>query len=425
MLTLGQKLPGELPVAKPVQKTNIYRPGKAPEWSKKTDDDKRSRWDSLNRRDRRSGDDAEDEIDSRQSRSRRKEESSKSSSSTGRVIYQAEIVKVDSHKQKEKEKEKRVERRAPSVDLDNLTVPQPEEVIDEEQEERDRRARLRERYRLKKEQEERAEEASMQDEGEGDEEGEVSEYEEVTDSEDEEMDANGRPLFKPIFVPKKERETIEERERLEAADVELAELEKERLKERKEQTRQIVIEVIRREEAAEAEGDTSDDELPDDTDDLEDEAAITAWKNRELARLKRDREEREAADKDKEETERRRQLTDAEIVAENARLGLRKVKKKGQMRFLQKYYHKGAFFQDDEILSEELSKRDFNAATGMDQEVDKAMLPKVLQVKNFGLAGRTKYTHLVDQDTTQNDANPWAAAEREIGQYNPLKKPRR
>ena len=28
----------------------------------------------------------------------------------------------------------------------------------------------------------------------------------------------------------------------------------------------------------------------------------------------------------------------------------------------------------------------------------------LLQVKNFGRSGRTKYTHLVDQDTTQFDA---------------------
>ena len=32
----------------------------------------------------------------------------------------------------------------------------------------------------------------------------------------------------------------------------------------------------------------------------------------------------------------------------------------------------------------------------------------VIQVKNFGRSGRTKYTHLVDQDTTAFDS-PWMA----------------
>lgn len=35
-------------------------------------------------------------------------------------------------------------------------------------------------------------------------------------------------------------------------------------------------------------------------------------------------------------------------------------------------------------------------------------IPFSFQVKNFGRSGRTKYTHLVDQDTTQFDA-PWTA----------------
>lgn len=52
-------------------------------------------------------------------------------------------------------------------------------------------------------------------------------------------------------------------------------------------------------------------------------------------------------------------------------------------------------------------KRDFSSAT-LEDHFDKTILPKVMQVKNFGRSGRTKYTHLVDQDTTQLDS-PWAA----------------
>jgi len=45
-----------------------------------------------------------------------------------------------------------------------------------------------------------------------------------------------------------------------------------------------------------------------------------------------------------------------------------------------------------------LKKHDFTQATASTKDV--SLLPKVMQVKNFGLRSRTKYTHLVDQDTT-------------------------
>ncbi|KIK04314.1 hypothetical protein K443DRAFT_427001 [Laccaria amethystina LaAM-08-1] len=73
---------------------------------------------------------------------------------------------------------------------------------------------------------------------------------------------------------------------------------------------------------------------------------------------------------------------------------LREDKPKGQQKFLQKYWHKGAFHQDEEILK----RHDFTEAT--ESTIDVSMLPKVMQVKNFGKRSRTKYTHLLDQDTT-------------------------
>jgi hypothetical protein len=66
---------------------------------------------------------------------------------------------------------------------------------------------------------------------------------------------------------------------------------------------------------------------------------------------------------------------------------------KGKYKFMLKYYHRGAFYthEEDQLLS-----RDISGAT-LEDKFDKTVLPKVMQVKNFGRSGRTKYTHLVDQ----------------------------
>lgn len=90
---------------------------------------------------------------------------------------------------------------------------------------------------------------------------------------------------------------------------------------------------------------------------------------------------------------------------QDARLNPREVTNKavkGKYKFLQKYYHRGAFYLNQE---DDVYKRDFAQAT-LEDHFDKTILPKVMQVKNFGRCGRTKYTHLVDQDTTQFDS-PW------------------
>ncbi|KAJ7293878.1 microfibrillar-associated protein MFAP1, Zn finger, CCHC type protein, partial [Mycena rebaudengoi] len=215
-----------------------------------------------------------------------------------------------------------------------------------------------------------------------------SEYE--TDSEEEEKP---KLQFRPVFVPKRARATIAEREL--AEDSEEAQRKREaEAEERRKQSHDLVAESIRRELAEKEKEDIIPD--VDDTDGLDPEAEFEAWRLRELGRIKKEKEEELRREEEREEVERRRALPEEQRMREDLERAqkLRDEKPKGSQKFLQKYWHKGAFHQDEEILQ----RHDFTEAT--ESTVDVSMLPKVMQVKNFGKRSRTKYTHLLDQDTT-------------------------
>lgn len=100
--------------------------------------------------------------------------------------------------------------------------------------------------------------------------------------------------------------------------------------------------------------------------------------------------------------QRRRRLTDAERAAEDVANGKHKrTEERGKMKFMQKYYHKGVFYKDDEEVKEIL-ERDYNLPT-LEDNYNKEALPEIMQVKKFGRAGQTKWTHLAKEDTTQMD----------------------
>ena len=243
-------------------------------------------------------------------------------------------------------------------------------------------------------------EASSDEEQEEGSEGDNEDSEYSSDSEDE--STAKRVIKRPVFIPKTER--IKHTEQLEE---ELAkELESQRRKHAiRKQNKQLVIEAksLRTDEMEAAADDgfmNSDNELPNDEDDPPEEA-YQKWRIRELARLKRDREKREEEFKEKENTERRRMMTDEERAKEDKKIGKYKKDEKSNYQFMQKYYHMGIFFQDS---NDPIFKRDYNIGVGTDN-FDKTALIGRKQIRRGqeNKRGRSKHTHLGDVDTTNFD----------------------
>ena len=92
-----------------------------------------------------------------------------------------------------------------------------------------------------------------------------------------------------------------------------------------------------------------EEEIPDvdDTDGLDPTAEFEAWRLRELGRIKTEREAELQREKEREEVERRRAMPAEQRMKEDLERAqkLRDEKPKGQQKFLQKYWHKGAFHQ--------------------------------------------------------------------------------
>ncbi|XP_057954364.1 uncharacterized protein LOC131148580 [Malania oleifera] len=398
VIAIREKLRGKIGQTK----VKRYWPGKAPEWADDADEDGDIRTaqavalekafprhedsDVVQKDDPRLRRLAESRIDDREE-----------VRADHRRIRQAEIVLTIEEEN----------RRQEGLDFEE----QDEDALEE------RRRRIREKLLQRQ-----LEEAALlpEEEEEEPEEEEESESEYESDSEEEQT---GIAMVKPVFVPKSERDTIAERERLEAEEQALEELMKRRVEERKFETKQIVVEEIRKDEEIQKNLEVDANAADVDTDDEVNEAEeYEAWKAREIARIKRDREDREAMLKEKEEIEKVRNMTEEERREWERKNPKSAPPPKQKWRFMQKYYHKGAFFQsdpDDYAASagkDGIYTRDFSAPTGEDK-MDKTILPKVMQVKHFGRSGRTKWTHLVNEDTTDWN-NPWTYNDPQRAKYN-------
>lgn len=289
-----------------------------------------------------------------------------------------------------------------------FVIPPDEDASDDDEEElnedeiESRRQRLRQRVmekqndeellaQLPDEEEERNEATNLKTISDEEEYTSESEY---SDSEDE------GPRLKPVFIRKKDRLTIKEKEEEEEKQRQLEMQAKKQAEERKRYAAKLVEIEMRRELEEKVANKSSADLI--DSDDGNDEEEYETWKLRELKRIKRDRDERETRLKERDEVERLRNMTEEERRNElyNNPKELTNKGVKGKYKFLQKYYHRGAFFMDEE---ENVFNRDYAQPT-LEDHFDKTSLPQVMQVKNFGRSGRTKYTHLRDQDTTPYDS---------------------
>jgi microfibrillar-associated protein 1 len=239
------------------------------------------------------------------------------------------------------------------------------------------------------------------------EESEEESSEEESSSEDE---APRRMLIRPTFIKKDKRgnTAVQDEAQKEAAEEEA------RRAQRQEKADQLVRDQLEKEAIARSAGNRAwdDDELVeadeegdiDDRDGVDPEAEYAAWKLRELKRLKREREAIEEAEKEREEIERRRNLTveerdreDREFIANQKE---EREATRGQTGFMQRYFHKGAFFRDD-LEREGLDQRNLMGRQFVD-ETSRETLPEYMQVRDMtklGKKGRTRYRDLKTEDT--------------------------
>jgi microfibrillar-associated protein 1 len=230
--------------------------------------------------------------------------------------------------------------------------------------------------------------------------------------------------LKTLFIPRAHRETLKEVCEIERQIVSEKMEKKQKELERKHETKkQIVdsfkIELILKKEQNEFNSkkcrlkleNLSSNEVNTD-DEINDESEFELWRKREMDRLKRDKIERETIERGRLEQLETHSISGIEsLQSDKINQEQHQKKERTKMKFLQKYYHKGGYFQEDPddrfgtVVTDLIYSRDFKEPTEVDN-FDKTLLPAVMQVKNFGRRGRTKWTHLVSEDTSNRDRIP-------------------
>jgi microfibrillar-associated protein 1 len=225
--------------------------------------------------------------------------------------------------------------------------------------------------------------------------------------EDEEIPVQ---VVKPVFVPKQKRSTVQTMEKEEQEAAMAAQRQMEREKRRIRESRAMVQQVLQ--ESAKNVSSTSNtvegitgamNEMPNDDDNDDDIAARDAWQVRELERLLED------WDRQQEKLRAQKQ----ERIDDNTNNASLKQQQKEEDRHrkssIARYYHRGAFYMDEsewDASDVRHKASEYAQAVTGDDKIDRSILPKVMQVKKFGFANRSKWKGLAAEDTTRAAGKP-------------------
>ena len=283
----------------------------------------------------------------------------------------------------------------------------------------------------------RAPDAESSEEEEEEEESESGSGSSEEESEEEEESSSEEEKEKPkiTFVPKSKRGTIAAAEKAARAE-EAKEKKKEEEKKMKAMETQIAVaEVLRMEREGEDKDvteeqtdlagipqvDEEDDKFP-----YVESEGYRMWEEREIMRLVDEALEKSKAKNEirmKEEKKRMAKMTDRErmdedeTLMENAKRQGKDKKGEGGPKFLQRYQHKGAFYMDeDKMDADDVRLKDYHLqASGDSANVDVKKLPKVMQVRNFGRKGQSKYSTIKEQDTSGDGGMAYRGMEASKG----------
>jgi microfibrillar-associated protein 1 len=250
-----------------------------------------------------------------------------------------------------------------------------------------------------------------------------------SDSDSSSSEDEPAPLMaKPLFVPKRKRLHLEqEKLETERALKEQEEAAKKQEQQRKMQSRALVAQVVSTVGPGAADdGNVSEDEeglalrMLDDKDDVDPDTERDLWEVRELGRLLEEIDRLRKKEQEEAEYRRRQQLTDKQAQAEDEASGryqqpgmnrmLPQDGIKDQPKYLQKYFHRGAYYMDeDEMDEDDVRRRAKEYERGVTESAksrgDIRKLPQIMQVKQFGRASQSKYQGLTKEDTSNKESS--------------------